>query len=280
MLCYDSCIESLIVVEIMEGVAKTGDSRQALERAFRSQWSSPSEKLALGSDEVHVWVASLDQPDTRLQGLSQTLSDDESSRAKRFHFAGYRRRFVARRGMLRIILGRYMGIDPRQLEFCYGSYGKPFLAKGFGDDSLMFNLSHSHEKALYGFTRSRRIGVDLEYIHSMPDIEPIVARFFSTHENAEFRSLQANQRQEAFFRCWTGKEAFLKALGDGLSRSLDQVDIALGPGTQLRLRSVQWSSEEAAHWSLESLTPIPEFAAALAVEGSGWCLSTFVWQGE
>lgn len=180
-------------------------------------WRLPPKSLALGIDEVHVWRAALDGAASHLQSLWQTLSLDERGRAERFHFRRDHDSFVVARGMLRIILGRYLNAEPDRLRFRYSHYGKPTLAGEFDEEALCFNLSHSDRLALYAITRGRKIGVDLERIR--PDFadEQIAEQFFASGEVAALRALPLHAQQEAFFNCWTRKEAFIKARGEGLS---------------------------------------------------------------
>lgn len=236
-------------------------------------------RLTLSSNDVHIWRAALDQPALCVEKLAQTLSEEEHTRAERFHFQRDRRRFIVGRGVLRTTLALYLGTDPSQLKFCHGPYGKPHLAAptyGAGD-ALRFNLAHSHELALYAFTRGREIGVDLEYIRRALDVGQIAARFFSSGENAVLDALPTDQKQEAFFNCWTRKEAYIKAIGDGLAQPLHQFDVSLAPGKPARLLSVKGDPEEASRWSLKALIPAPDYVAALAVEGHGWELQCWQW---
>ena len=244
---------------------------------FNHRWHLPPPDLALSRDDVHVWRASLKQPPERGRQLAQTLSCDEMMRAERFRFERDRRRFVVGRGVLRTILGRYLGVEPGQMQFRYDPRGKPHLAEAVGGCGLQFNLAHSHELALYAFTRDREIGVDLEYVRPMPDAEEIAARFFSTRENAVFRVLPKSQKLEAFYNCWTRKEAYLKAIGDGLARPLDQFDVSLAPGDPAMLLHVEGDPLETARWSLQALTPAVGYVAAVAVEGRGWRLACWQW---
>lgn len=226
--------------------------------------------LILSSNEVHIWRASLDQIATYLDQRVQVLSPDERLKAERFYFERDRRRFIAGRGILRTILGRYLGMDPSQLRFCYGPGGKPYLAEKPIAGMISFNLSHSRELAIFAFVRECRIGVDLEYKRPVADAEQIAARFFSAYENAVLRRLQTSQKQEAFFNCWTRKEAYIKAIGDGLAYPLDRFDVSLTPGEPARLLSVERDPGQVSRWSLEVLMPAPGYAAALAVEGHDW----------
>jgi 4'-phosphopantetheinyl transferase len=235
------------------------------------QWPSPPPDLALAGDAVHVWRAELEQPEERVRQLAQTLSQDEQDRAGRFYFERHRRRFIVARAMLRAILGRYLGLDPGQLEFRYGSRGKPYLAARFSQ--LEFNLAHSRELALYAFTQGREIGIDLEHLRSIADIEQISARFFSARENATLSAFPENQRLRAFYNCWTRKEAYLKATGEGLTHPLDQFDVSLAPGEPARLLRVQGDPLEAARWSLQALEPASDYIAAIALRSRGWSLA-------
>lgn len=241
---------------------------------------SPSDHLTLPDDEVHVWRAALDQPAISLKKLTQTLSRDESMRADRFYFDRDRKRFIVGRGMLRNILSLYLRTEPRLLRFSYGAYGKPYLVGRAGEETIRFNLSHSHELALYGFTRGREIGVDLEYIHDVPEFDQIAARFFSESENAVLDTLPSNEKQEAFFNCWTRKEAYIKAIGNGLAHPLDQFDVSLAPGEPARLLKVDGDVQEAGRWSLKSLMPAPGYVAAIAIEGHDWRLQQWRWSDK
>ena len=183
----------------------------------------------LPAQEINVWRVSLEQPVECVERLSRILSTDERMRAERFHFDRERKRFIVSRGALRTILGRYLGVGPDQLRFRYGPHGKPCLSEEFDRCALGFNLAHSNDLALYAFASGRKVGIDVEHVHPIPDAEQIAARFFSKYENAVLRELPESQRLEAFFNCWTRKEAFIKAIGDGLTSSLGPISSFAGP---------------------------------------------------
>jgi 4'-phosphopantetheinyl transferase len=218
----------------------------------------------LATDEIHIWCASLDQPVSRFQRL---LSMDEIMRAEQYHFEEDRKRFIICRGILRTILGYYLDVEPGRFQFCYGKNKKPALSDIFVKGEIRFNLSHSEGLALYAFTRDREIGVDIEHIRDIPEIEKIAERFFSERENAVIRVLPKSKKKEAFFNCWTRKEAFIKATGDGLSWPLDRFDVSLVPGEPARLQRIEGDSRAASQWYIEDLKPAPGFAAACAVKG-------------
>ena len=237
---------------------------------------SLSESLVLPHNEIHIWRASLGENSLCLQELVKTLSSDELDRANRFHFEADRNRFIIGRGILRNLLGYYLDLEPHQLQFCYGSHGKPALKTS---DLLHFNLSHSQDLALYAFTRDRQIGIDLEYIRHIPGLDQIVTQFFSARERATFLALPSIQQLAAFFHGWTCKEAILKALGDGLALPLNQVDVSLLPDRPARLFSINGDRSAAERWLLQSFIPAPDYVASVAVEGRDWKVKCWQWQG-
>ena len=185
-------------------------------------------------------VRSLDLREPAVQHLWQLLAPDEQARAERFIFHKDRTHFVVARGLLRVLLGRYLQRHPQHLHFCYGPHGKPELAPDMGDDTLCFNVSHAHGLALYAVTRQRDLGVDVEHVRPGFAEEHIAERFFSPREVAVLRALPVALQSTAFFACWTRKEAFIKARGDGLSLPLDQFDVAFAPGEPAALLYTAW----------------------------------------
>ena len=214
-----------------------------------------------------MWRASLDMAAAPLQTLKHALSPDECRRAERYRFALDCDRFIARRGLLRAILARYLHGGPDRLRFCYGAHGKPALVDSRGKPPLRFNVSHSGGLALYAVACDREVGIDLERVR--PDVYDgeIAERFFSSREVASLRALPATAQVEAFFRCWTRKEAYVKARGEGLSIPLDQFDVSLAPGEPAALVNVSGEPREPSRWSLHSVSPAPDYAGALAAEG-------------
>ena len=211
--------------------------------------------------------------------MLSTLSADEKERAARFYFQRDREHFIVARGALRAILGRYLQRDPTRVGFRYSPHGKPALAMEAPGEGLRFNISHSHGLALCAVTRGREIGVDLERVRSIANLEQIAERFFSPGENAEPRALPARVKAEAFFNGWSRKEAYLKARGDGLSLSLDQFDVSLASGEPARLPRNQREPRDVGRWPLQELPPVFGYVAALAVEGHGLQIRGWQWNG-
>ena len=252
-------------------------SREMTAADSDSVWFDPPERLILGSNAVHVWRVSLDQSPSQIELFQNNLDDDERSRADRFYFSRDRERFIVARGILRAILGRYSNRAPNSLSFSYSAHGKPALVSESDADGIRFNLSHSNGKALYAVSRGREIGVDIEFIRGDLEAEQIAERYFSHSEIETLRALPPSLRKHAFFLCWTRKEAYIKARGEGLSLALDQFDVSLTPGEPAALLSTRSDSDEALLWSLRNLNPAPGYAAALATEGCDWTLSCWQW---
>jgi len=240
-------------------------------------WRAPPETLVLGDDEIHVWRATLDQTPSQIQGFLHNLAADEQAKAERFYFERDREHFIAARGVLRAILGGYLNRAPESLSFCYSSHGKPALAGESDGEPIRFNVSHSYGVALYAITRGREVGIDLERIRFDLAVAEIAERFFSRREVAMLRTLPTEAQRQAFFRCWTRKEAYIKARGEGLSLPLDQFDVSLAPGEPAAVLGTQRDPSEASRWSLQELTPAPGYAATLTVEGHGWHLTRWQW---
>jgi len=232
-------------------------------------WQSPPVELALLSDEVHVWCADLSVPEHVLAAYQRSLSADEMLRAQRLHDPTDRRRFVARRGILRHLLSYYLGTKPAEILFTYTPYGKPILNVGDKPGAIRFTLSHASDQALYAVSEGRDIGIDIEYKQSPFDYEQIASTLFANEEYALLCALPVSQRSAAFFRLWACKEAYVKACGLGLSLSLDRFAILFDLDHPARLL-YRHDQIEALHSNLRELSIGENYVAALAVEGNGW----------
>ena len=239
-------------------------------REILTGWRSAPRDLFLADSEVHVWRVCLEVSEFRLGELQKMLSADERERAARFRFQRDRNRFVVGRGCLRQILGRYSGTKPDRVRFKYGANGKPSLA-GTLPDLIRFNLSHSDRLMLLAVSKGREIGIDVEKMDQQIEFDSIAERFFSSREQATLQSLPEEQKCRAFFACWTRKEAFIKALGDGLSVPLDSFDVSLAPGEPAALLESRVGRQES-EWCLQELPAGAEYVAAMVVQGDGWRL--------
>ncbi len=236
---------------------------------LNNQWKVPPQEPFLANNEVHVWCATLDQPLARQTQLEKILSSDEYSRAKRFRFEDGRRHFIAGRALLRVLLGRYLHSAPERIQFAYTTNGKPFLVLQGHTQGIEFNVSHSHTLALYAFVQHHAVGVDIEYMHTLPDADAIVDHFFSVQEQRVFHALPTEQQLAAFFAGWTRKEAYLKACGDGLMVPLSQFEVSLAPEEAARILAIEGDVSKADGWFLHDLAiPDAMYKAAVVLKGN------------
>ncbi len=241
-------------------------------------WSLPPNNVRLSANEVHVWRASLQQPATTIHTLEQMLAGEERARAARYLFEKDRSRFIVARGVLRILLGRYLETEPGQVQFSSHPYGKSALAFPTREPPLKFNVSHSHDFALYAFAYAREVGIDIEYMRAGIDYEQLARVCFSPFERAVLQSLPLDMKQQAFFNCWTRKEAYIKARGMGLSLALDLFDVSMKPGEPAVLLNSREDPRETTRWEFRELPASPGYVSALAVEGHEWHLRCWQWQ--
>ena len=256
-------------------------------------WESPPESIRLPDDEVHVWRARLDLLPESLQAFQGVLADEERERAERLVRGRDRRRSVASRGILRVLLGRYLGLEPGELCFTYGRKGKPALdlsravsapgasggpSSGTRAELLRFNVSHSGDLLLVGLTADRDLGIDVERVRPGRDMGRIVERFFSEREKAEFRSISEPLKPEAFYTCWSRKEAFLKALGEGLSHPLNRFSVSVNPGEPVRFCCDGPGGGGPWPWTFREIRPGEGYVGAVAVRGRPWRLRCWQWR--
>jgi len=228
-------------------------------------WPQAPASVSPQTGEVHVWRVDLEQPEDLVLTFRSTLEEDERSRADRFHFEKDRRAFTVSRGFLRHVLGSYLQTKPDAVRFSYGPYGKPALDGEHKNSSLRFNMSHSRGVGLVAVSDAREVGVDVEHVRADFATEEIARRFFSPREVAAFNALPNTEQVAAFFRCWTRKEAYIKAIGRGLSQPLDGFDVTLAPEETPALLRVD--EDDASRWTLSDIDVGNDYAAALVVEG-------------
>lgn len=231
------------------------------------QFAGPSAS-SLRPRTVHLWTASLSIADRHLVGLWPLLSADERERALRFVFERDRHWFVAARGFLRDLLSAYTGVTPASLRFTYGERGKPALDPDHGS-RVEFNVSHSGGLAVFAITSDSAVGVDVEEVRALDDADCLARQCFAPGEQQELARLMPASRLQAFFNCWTRKEAYIKALGEGLSCPLESFEVTLAPGDRAGLRSIDGAEIQAARWWMHAFVPAPGFVGAVVVRGFG-----------
>ena len=226
-------------------------------------WRSVDRPPGIAGDDVHLWRIDLDASDAVYEGCHALLDDGERARADRFRASRQSQRFAVARGTLRRLLGAYLETEPHQLEFAYAEHGKPFLQHPKTD--LHFNVSHSGNAALMVFARGRDLGVDVERTQREVGWERVARRFFAGPELVELMALNPDQRRSGFFRCWTSKEAYMKATGRGITLGLGKFVVRVDPSLPAELLlAVEGSAH---HWWLQDVDPGPAMAGALCVSG-------------
>ena len=239
-------------------------------------WDSEPASFALLPCEVHIWRIGLDEICGREQDCAALLSSDEQRRASAFKFPQHRYRYIVCRAFLRMILGRCAKCDPREVVLTSNSFGKPIIRHPALNPRLEFNLSHSRQTALIAVALERRIGIDVEHHSDEVAIDAFCTQFFSPRETATILALSRDAKIQAFFDCWTRKEAYLKARGEGLRLPLADFDVSLAPD-RAALTHVGWDAEEVTRWSLYSLYVENGCSSTLSVEGSISALKCWNW---
>jgi len=242
------------------------DRTALLDAATQQTWKSGPLQPAIWQNEVHIWRARLDVPWSWT--FDEALSLEDRVRADRFKFESDRRKFCAARASLRLILSRYLGVKAGRIQLETGEFGKPFLADNSVAEGLRFNLSHSHQVALISVSRDREIGVDIEFMRSDFATDEVAGHFFSPAEVAEFRAVPADLRTRSFFNCWTRKEAYIKARGEGLYCPLDQFDVSVSPNAPAMLLESRVDPTDAQRWIFKDIHAGDRYAATVAVEKS------------
>ncbi len=222
----------------------------------------------IGEAEIHLWSSTLSLRESSRGKFYRTLSAEERERAANFRFSGHRDAYIVSRGLLRSILSQYSNEAPQQLVISYGSNGKPKLE----DSPVYFNVAHSGQRVVFALARERMLGIDIELVRPMPNLEEIAMQFFSVPEYEDLLQVPEQERVSAFFRCWTRKEAYVKATGDGLQAKLDQFQVSLKPEEPARFVSIDADLTHAGQWSLFDWSPEKGYAGAVAVYGTGWQL--------
>ena len=242
---------------------------------FEEIWKEPPASIQLSADEIHLWRVDLGSNAIGNSPKECLLSDDEIARAKKFHFSRDKDSFVRARAALKCILARYVPYLPNRIRFFYKPNGKPELLATQNNIGLNFNLSHSGDFAIIGVTLGRRIGVDVERYRTLEFLE-IARRYFSSSESRQLTALPPNELQNNFFACWTRKEAFLKALGEGIGVLLPHVSVTVAQFESPKLIEFQGNADASLRWSLADTQVSDGYAAALAFENGPVTIRNYI----
>ena len=246
---------------------------------FEQWWLPQPKNFTLVENEVHVWLANLDHEIFALPKFLRELSLSERERAQRLRFDHDRRRFVVAKGILRQILGRYLGVAPHDILFSTGASGKPELSRRMPirHGTMHFNQAHSGYFGIFAFCRGRHVGVDVEEIRPFPDLDQLAEVLFSPGELDRFRRLSQEERNHEFFSGWTIKEAFVKALGQGLTLPLNHFEVAGVGGYLGRIVQNHQHPPRLLDWYVQEIPMSSPFAAAVCAKGEGWKLRCCKW---
>ncbi len=241
-------------------------------------WHKNPGNYLLNDQNVHLWLATQNIENDYIASLYAILSNDEKERANRFYFEKDRNSYIVSRALLRILIGKYLNQKPDSIIFKYAKYDKPYISEHLNYLNLQFNVSHSHGKVLIGFTKIRNIGVDIELVRTLEGAADIVNRNFSQYERHIYNSLPKSLQDRAFFNCWTRKEAFIKAIGKGLTYPLDAFTVSIAPMEEARLLDVKNDSQEKEKWILKDIGINADYVAAMVIESGECQLACYKWE--
>ncbi len=237
--------------------------------SLMQNWENAPDRVALGENEVHIWRTSLLRTAGEYRQLQTFLDENELAHAQSFFSIEKRWHWVAARGTLRFLLGMYLRTYPAQLTFCYNAHGKPDLGDEWQQEHIRFNLSHSTGLALYAFVRRRQIGLDIERVRASVRHMRLAQQKFAPGEYETLQRLSPAEQQQAFFTCWTRKEAYLKARGEGMAYGLRSFEVSLKPGEPAVLLVNHLDPFECQRWSIKDILPGEDYVGTLIVERKG-----------
>lgn len=243
-----------------------------------ARWHSGAEVTSPARTEVHLWRAALDGDSLTRSYYRDILRDDERERAARFRFELHRHRYIVSRAVLRQILSQYVGLPASEIEFVTNAHGKPALLEP--TSNLEFNVSHAGGVAVLAFAEGRRVGVDVEDTGRDAEFRRLADRFFSPRERDVFASLPDSQVREEFYACWTRKEAYIKALGLGVTHGLANFTVAFGHGTEPGIVHSEIDPRAAERWGMRTFVPAEGFVGAIVAENGDWALRMYEFGDE
>jgi 4'-phosphopantetheinyl transferase len=242
---------------------------------FFPEHHSGADNLKLLPGEIHMWLIPEVQNENMMKVLSHKLNDAEKEKASRYYFEKKRRQYIITRGVLKILLEVYTRRNSEQFQIVQGIYGKPFMRSE--EEEIHFNISHSEGLSILGFSKEAPLGVDIEIIREIPERDEIAEKYFSKKENNIYKTIPEEYRTKAFFNCWTRKEAFIKAIGEGFSKPLDQFDVTFLSNEKTKLISIDGDTRKADEWSLQELKTAQGYVSAFAVKKRKFRLSCWTW---
>jgi len=226
-------------------------------------WKQQETAPQLLERQIHIWRVNVSDFLARVEGFFPLLNAKEKTKAERFHFKKDRDKYIVSQVCLRLLLGAYLNLPANEVEFYEGAHGKPYLKQ---PNDFQFNLSNSHGCVIYAFTLSHEIGVDMEYSLKVIESHKLAARFFTESESDQLAKLKGDALQQAFFNVWTRKEAFIKAIGEGLSFPLKDFEVSVKDPA--RIVAIKDDELEAKAWFMQGFEPKKDYVAAVAVKNN------------
>lgn len=250
-----------------------------MEKSWASKWKVQSKPVILQNNEVHIWLVDIKNNVHDLEFYCKLLFAEELDQANRFHFEKDRIRHVITHGILRLLISRYLGIKPDEILFTYNKRRKPEIVNK-SNKKLCFNLSHSGNYILFAFSWDRKLGIDIELEKQIKDADGIIERFCSEHEKKEYFSFPPESRSKIFFNCWTRKEAYIKARGDGLYFPLENFSVSIDPLKPPLLLEVKDEPHEKEHWYFHDIIADKDYSSCLAIESKEIEILYFNWEKQ
>jgi len=227
--------------------------------------------------EIHLWSSLLDQPDDIINYFWTILSNEEKDRIDKFKFKSLRERHTVSKGLLKSFIANYLNIETEEINFVQNEYGKPSLQPELNEVNLQFNVSHSEQLGMFAFTTGKELGIDVELIQEIPNLNQIVDICFSEFEKDWFYKSDPNQQKELFYKVWTGKEAFIKAIGTGLSFPLNEIEFIINTNKTIELQRVHGDQSYWGKWNIYTFNPLPNFISSLVMETNELMIRRYSW---
>ena len=216
-------------------------------------------------NEVHIWSAVLDQPKTVIDGYYSILSDYEREMVNKYKSEELKNRQIISKGVLRVLIAKYTNFSPNEINLYYNEFGKPFVSGDSDGNNLFFNLSHSDNIAVFIFSKNWNVGIDVERVKELADMESVVNLCFSESEKKWFGKIQSAKKKEIFYKIWTSKEAYIKAIGKGLSFSPNRISLVQKTDNELFINEIN-GDKDYSRWKLITFKPHPDFISSVVIE--------------
>ena len=227
--------------------------------------------------EIHIWSSLLDQPEDLINLFHTSLSKEEKDRISKYKFKLLRDRQTVSKGLLKSFISSYLNIGTGEINFVQNEYGKPSLTPELNEIDLHFNISHSEHFGMFAFTIGKQLGIDIESVQEITNLNQIVDLCFSDSEKEWFYNSDPGLKKELFYKVWTGKEAYIKAIGKGLSFPLKEIEFKINSNNSIEFQNVHGDLPYRGKWNIFTFNPHPNFISSLVVEANGLKIKKYSW---